>query len=146
MPPGHSNAIFIKDANKLLTDEPIAVFREAKNQRAFIFWNHQNWTSQVKDGIAKLTLMYKQLLEDKLLYGIEVVNELTYSDEALQIALDTDLTIMGTSDIHGLSDWLFKIPEGGQRPGTLVFAKEKKKIVFKKRYLKSILWFITIIY
>lgn len=32
---------------------------------------------------------------------------------------------MGTSDIHGLVDWDFKIPQGGHRPITLVFGKEK---------------------
>ncbi|MEZ4825939.1 MAG: hypothetical protein R3C61_06545 [Bacteroidia bacterium] len=30
MPPGHCNAIFINDANKLLNDDPMVVFREAK--------------------------------------------------------------------------------------------------------------------
>jgi hypothetical protein len=43
MPPGHANAIFLKDVNKLIIDDPIAVFREAKNQGAFTFWNHPNW-------------------------------------------------------------------------------------------------------
>ena len=37
MPPGHSNAIFIKDANKLITDDPIDAYREARKQDAFIF-------------------------------------------------------------------------------------------------------------
>ena len=32
MPPGHTNAIFIEDANKLRLDDPIEVFREAKRQ------------------------------------------------------------------------------------------------------------------
>jgi hypothetical protein len=54
-----------------------------------------------------------------------VVNDQTYSDEALQIALDNNLTIMGNSDIHKLIDWDFKVPEGGHRPITLVFAKER---------------------
>ncbi len=138
MPPGHSNAIFISDANKLLKEDPIAVFKEAKVQGAFVFWNHPNWISHVKDGVAKLNPIHKQLLKDNLLHGIEVVNEKTYSDEALQIALDYDLTIMGTSDIHGLVDWLFEIPEGGHRPVTLVFAKDKtensiREALFEKR-------------
>lgn len=147
MPPGHSNAIFIKDANKLLVDNPVDAFKEANNQGAFVFWNHPNWIAQVSDGIAKLTRMHKKLLKNNLLHGIEVVNETTYSDEALQIALDNDLTIMGTSDIHGLVDWLFEIPEGGHRPVTLVFAKERteksiKEALFEKRtvvYFNNIL-------
>jgi len=132
MPPGHSNAIFLKDANKLLKDDPLEVFREAKNQGAFTFWNHPNWTSQKKDGTATLTEMHRQLIKDGLLDGIEVVNELTYSDEALQIALDNNLTIIGSSDIHGYIDWQFNVPAGGRRPVTLVFAKEKSEAGIKE--------------
>ncbi len=125
MPPGHNNAVFITDANKLLVDDSVAVFREAKKQGAFVFWNHPNWTSQRKDGMATLTDMHKLLIREKLLDGIEVVNDNTYSEEALQIALNNNLTIMGTSDIHKLIDWDFKVNEGGHRPLTLVFAAEK---------------------
>ena len=125
MPPGHNNAIFLSDPNKLLVDDSIQVFREAKKQGAFIFWNHPNWTPQRKDGMATLTDVHRLLIREKLLDGIEVVNGDTYSDEALQIALDNNLTIMGTSDIHKLIDWDFKVPKGGHRPLTLVFAKER---------------------
>lgn len=75
--------------------------------------------------MATLTDMHKLLIKEKLLDGIEVVNDNTYSEEALQIALDNNLTIMGTSDIHKLIDWDFKVNEGGHRPVTLVFAVEK---------------------
>jgi hypothetical protein len=125
MPPGHNNAIFLSDPNKLLVDDSIQVFREAKKQGAFTFWNHPNWTPQRKDGMATLTDVHRLLIREKLLDGIEVVNDQTYSDEALQIALDNNLTIMGTSDIHKLIDWDFKVADGGHRPLTLVFAKEK---------------------
>lgn len=138
MPPGHNNAIFIQDANKLLINDPEAAFREAHRQGAFVFWNHPNWIAQTKDGIAKLTDMHRKFIADSLLQGIEVVNDITYSDEALQIALDNNLTIMGTSDIHGLIDWQFKTNEGGHRPVTLVFAKERtpeaiKQALFERR-------------
>lgn len=125
MPPGHSNAIFIEDANRLLISDSVNVFREAKRQGAFTFWNHPNWTSQRPDGIATLTPTHRYLIDNDLLDGIEVVNEMTYSDEALQIALDNDLAILGTSDIHGLVDWQFNVNHGGHRPITLVFAKER---------------------
>ncbi|MEW5800281.1 MAG: Sb-PDE family phosphodiesterase [Bacteroidota bacterium] len=143
MPPGHANAIFISDANKLLVTDSVEVFREAKKQGAFTFWNHPNWLGQSKTGIATLTDVHKFLLKEKLLDGIEVVNDVTYSDEALQIALDNDLTIMGTSDIHGLIDWQYNVPDGGHRPITLVFAKERtvesiKEAMFARR---TAVWF-----
>ena len=138
MPPGHANAIFLTDANKLLIDKPEDVFKEAHNQGAFIFWNHPNWTAQKSNGIAELDKMHEKLIKKGHLNGIEVVNETTYSEEALQIALDHNLTIMGTSDIHGLIDWLFEVPQGGHRPVTLIFVKERteesiKEALFARR-------------
>ncbi len=137
MPPGHINAIFINDANKLLhINDSLKGIEEANNQNAFLFWNHPAWPAQRSDGIAKLDEFHEYLIKNNLLHGIEVVNELYYSEEALQIALDNDLTIMGTSDIHGLIDWLFKVPDDneiqdnylpGHRPVTLVFSKDKTK-------------------
>ena len=125
MPPGHNNAIFLSDPNKLLVDDSIQVFREAKKQGGFNFWNHPAWTPQRKDGMATLTDVHRMLIKEKLLDGIEVANGQMYSDEALQIALDNNLTIMGNTDIHKLIDWDFKVPQGGHRTMTLVFAKER---------------------
>lgn len=125
MPPGHSNAVFIEDANKLMIKDSLKVFEEANRQGGFVFWNHPHWTAHRKDGVARLEDFHKKLIANKWLHGIEVVNDLTVSDEALQIALDYDLTIMGTSDVHGLVDWRYGIQEGGHRPLTLVFAKER---------------------
>jgi 3',5'-nucleoside bisphosphate phosphatase len=143
MPPGHTNAIFIQDANKLLIQDSVEVFREANRQGAFVFWNHPNWTAQRKDGIARLTDLHKKFIAEKLLHGIEVVNEFTYSEEALQIALDNNLTIMGTSDIHGLIDWDYKVAEGGHRPITLVFAKERTAEAIKEGLVnrRTVVWF-----
>ena len=132
MPPGHNNAVFIEDVNKLLMDDAMAVFEEVKNQGGFAFWDHPNWTAQRPDGIATLTDMHRELIEKDLLQGIEVVNHTTYSDEALAIALEHDLTILGTSDIHGLIDWDYPTQHGGHRPVTLVFATERTPDAIKE--------------
>lgn len=142
MPPGHSNAIFVEDANKILQNDFMDAFLEAKNQGAFVFWNHPHWTSQRKDGVARLTDLHKQLIADDMLHGIEVVNEQTYSEEALQIALDYDLTILGTSDIHGLIDWEYDVHHDGHRPVTLVFAEERTKESLKTSLMdgNTVVW------
>ena len=137
MPPGHINAIFLNDANKLLhPKDSLKGILAANKQDAFVFWNHPAWPAQRSDGIAKLDEFHKYLIDKKLLHGIEVVNELSYSEEALKIALENDLTIMGTSDIHGLIDWLFKVPDDnessngtlpGHRPLTIIFSKDKSE-------------------
>ena len=137
MPPGHINAIFLNDANKLLhPKDSLKGILAANKQDAFVFWNHPAWPAQRSDVIAKLDEFHKYLIDKKLLHGIEVVNELSYSEEALKIALENDLTIMGTSDIHGLVDWLFKVPDDnessndvlpGHRPVTIIFSKDKSE-------------------
>lgn len=125
MPPGHTNAVFISDANPILTEDVEDAFQAAKDQDAFIFWNHPMWSAQRKDGVARLDPLHEKFIREGKLHGIEVINVKLYSDEALQIAIDNNLTIMGTSDIHGLTDWDFNIPHGGHRSVTLVFAEDR---------------------
>lgn len=124
MPPGHSNAIFIEDANKLIANDYLDAFKEAKNQTAFVFWNHPYETPK-NDNVTFLYEANKKLIDNNLVQGIEVVNTHTYSKEALQIAYENNLTLMGTSDIHGLIDWDYKKGTIGHRPITLVFSKDK---------------------
>ena len=143
MPPGHFNAIFIQDANKLKLPDVMDVFREANDQGTFVSWNHPDWTAQQPDGIASLSEMHLRLISEGLVHGIEIVNSSSYSVEALQIALDHNLTILGNSDIHGLIDWSYDVPGGGHRPVTLIFAEEKspdaiKEALFQKR---TAVWF-----
>ena len=125
MPPGHLNAVLLKDVNPVQVDDATDAIREANRQGAFVFWNHPGWPAQKSDAIAELTDMHRQLIDEGLLHGIEVVNAGWYFDEALQIALDHNLAILGTSDIHGLIDWTFDVPGGGHRSATLVFATDR---------------------
>ena len=151
MPPGHFNAIFIKDANKLLFEnDSVAGIYEANKQGAFVFWNHPHWTSNSQgrmDGIAKVDPVHKNLIKENLIHGIEVANELTFSEEAFEIALENNLTILGTSDIHGISDWLFEIPEGGHRPLTYILSNDLKQNSIKKALFmgNTFVWFEDLI-
>ena len=72
-----------------------------------------------------------------------MVSDLTISKEALQLALDHDLTIMGTSDIHGLVDYQYCIAEGGHRPVTLVLAEERSVAAIEDalRAGRTVAWF-----
>ena len=143
LPPGHSNALFIQDANQLVHDDYMDAFREAKKQGAFIFWNHPNWVGQNKQGITKLSPIHETLIKEGLLHGVEVTNENTFADQALTIANENELTILGTSDIHELIDWLFDIPGGGHRPVTLVFVKERSEIGVKDALFdgRTVAWY-----
>ena len=123
-PMGHSNAIFISDANPLLAEAPEVPFAAAREQGAFVFWNHPAWYAQQPQGNPVLSEFQKARIAAGELHGIEVINTTDYSEEALAIALAENLTIMGTSDIHGLIAWDY-MEQGKHRPVTLVFARER---------------------
>ncbi|MEG3657251.1 Sb-PDE family phosphodiesterase [Arenibacter palladensis] len=123
-PVGHNNAVFITDANELLHEDSKDAFSTAKKQNAFVFWNHPAWYAQSPAGTPILSDFQKERIKKGELHGIEVINTVDYSEESLALALENNLTIMGTSDIHGLIDWSYT-QKGNHRPITLVFAKEK---------------------
>ena len=131
MPPGHFNAIFIQDANKFFdkNKEPLEFIKgikEANDQEAFVFWNHPMWEANRSDGIVKLDPIHQEIIDKKLLHGIEVVNFDTFSEEAMQIALDNNLTMMGTSDVHILIAWDFNIEkESFHRPITFIMSNNR---------------------
>ncbi len=120
MPPGHLNAIFITDANKLETDEVMDAVAEAHNQGAFIFWNHPCWDAQQPDTI-KWFDIHTEMYEKGYIHGIEVVNFSDFCPEAWNWAKEKDLTILSNSDTHSTTQ-MSKFKE--HRPITLVFAKE----------------------
>lgn len=161
-PASHMNAIFINDANQLYfvpeTEEPFSstTFRDsarewpaqnavdaANKQGAFVFWNHAWWGPDFPNGIPVLSDFHRENIEKGLLHGIEIANGKNYSEDAFQIALDHNLTLMGASDIHELIDWDYEPHKGGHRPVTLVFAKERspdsiKEALFEQR---TVVWF-----
>ncbi|TLF45570.1 Sb-PDE family phosphodiesterase [Maribacter aurantiacus] len=123
-PMGHNNAVFIEDANPILQEKAENAFKEANKQGAYVFWNHPAWYAQSPKGTPIMSDFQKSLVEKGQLHGIEVINSLDYAEESLALALEYNLTIMGTSDVHGLIDWDYT-EKGNHRPITLVFAKEK---------------------
>jgi len=123
-PIGHNNAVFITDANTLMAEDGLTSFREAKKQGAFVFWNHPAWHAQNPKGNPVLSDFQKERIKNGELHGIEVINSVDYAEESLALALEQNLTIMGTSDIHGLIDWDYTEKQK-QRPITLVFSKER---------------------
>jgi hypothetical protein len=135
-PMGHSNAIFITDANALLNDDAAVPFREAKKQGAFVFWNHPAWYAQRPKGNPVLSDFQLERIRNGELQGIEVINTTDYSEEALDIALEQNLTILGTSDIHGLIDWDYT-EKGNHRPLTVVFAKARNAESLKEALVEG---------
>lgn len=131
MPPGHLNTLFIKNANLLDREDVNDALREARDQGAFIIWNHPGWKAQQPDS----TVWWKEhtnLYNNKMLHGIEVFNG-SFCPEAIDWANEKKLTIFGNSDEHGPSNI-----DGGHRPMTLVFSKSQtlggiKEALFNQR-------------
>ncbi|MBK1879902.1 Sb-PDE family phosphodiesterase [Pelagicoccus mobilis] len=162
LPASHMNALFIQDANKLLSVPeteasytpnefssqakawpPQNAVDAANEQGAFLFWNHAWWRTDYPNGIPEVSDFHKRNIEAGLLHGIEIANGKHYSEDAFQIALDNNLTLIGASDVHDLIDWDYEPHKGGHRPVTLVFANEKstdslKEALFDRR---TVVWF-----
>jgi len=125
MPPGHFNALFIKDIEPLTNDDPLKAIEIAVEQGAYLIWNHPGWGAQLKDdGVVRWYDEHTELFNKGYINGIEVVNETEYYPEVFQWALDKNLTFFGNSDVHGRVDFLWEPLKGMHRPYTLVFAKE----------------------
>ncbi len=124
MPPGHFNALFVKDAEKIFNTDYKAALREAKNQGAYIIWNHPGWIAQAPNG-AKWMDAHQELYEEKLFSAIEVVNHNEWYPEALDWAISKNLTVMSNSDVHDPVPAYLAREGMAHRPITLVFAKER---------------------
>lgn len=150
VPPYHNNALFIKDANILPTDymkdwkkkfvmkdtithdQLLAPFLEAQKQDAFVFYNHPGYSWWDKKDTAIFTSFHKELLERKILKGVEVVNSGVYNILAHRLAMKYNLTMVCNTDEH-----YDNAPRYAKthRPMTFVFAKEKTPESLKEALL-----------
>jgi len=130
MPPGHLNAIFLKDANALKTDTWREAVKAAVDQGAYVFWNHPGWKKQQPDEIARWYDEHTEMLEKGWMHGIEVVNYKFYYPNVHEWCKEKNLAMIGNSDIHSTVHNDFE--QDGHRPLTLVFTKERSKESIKQ--------------
>ena len=131
MPPGHCNALFLKDVAALDVNDWPDAFEAALAQGAFVFWNHPGWTGQQSDGVARWYDEHTDLVEKGWLHGIEVVNTHEYYPEAHAWCLEKKLTMLSNSDIHNPLNLDYHLHRGDHRPLTLVFAHGKSELAIK---------------
>jgi hypothetical protein len=125
MPPGHFNAIFIKDATPIFNQDHKLAIETAAGQGAFITWNHPGWKAQQPDTM-KWWDAHTWLYEQGWLHGIEVVNDGEFYPEAVDWAVEKQLTMLGNSDAH--APFLHRTFDAeNHRPMTLVFATERSE-------------------
>ena len=110
----HANALFVKDPNAFKGLDLATALRRAREQDAFVFWNHPSW-AQTAESLAPVAAAHEQ----KLVQGVELVNGLRFYRDAYPWVSQKNLAILANSDAH------FPIsPDYAprQRPITLVFA------------------------
>jgi hypothetical protein len=125
MPPGHLNAIFLKSSKPLDVAEWRDALKVAFDQGAFIFWNHPGWTGQQPDGTARWYPEHTELLDNRMLHGMEVANDQDYYPEVHRWCLEKNLTLMSNSDVHDPIGHVWETSRGERRPLTLVFATDR---------------------
>jgi hypothetical protein len=123
MPPGHFNVLFLHDATPLDSKDWREVLKRASEQGAFVFWNHPGWKKPNEQPIWYAE--HDEILQNKWMQGIEIVNERSYYPEAFRWALEKKLTILGNSDSHDPIATFYDKAGGDPRPLTLVFARER---------------------
>ncbi len=121
MPPGHFNALFVKDVNALNLPDYREAIKEAVRQGGFIIWNHPGWRKQQPDT-TRWMAEHDSIYLNGWMHGIEVFNEKEWYPEALQWALDKNLAMTGNSDIHDVYNRRYNTDIYPVRPVTLVFA------------------------
>ncbi|HEX9934520.1 MAG TPA: Sb-PDE family phosphodiesterase [bacterium] len=134
MPPGHMNALFIRDAEVLNQAEWRQAVAAAVEQGAFVFWNHPNWKGQRPDGIARWYDEHTEIFDKGWLRGIEAVNFDTYCPQSHRWCIDKSLTLMGNSDLHDPSSMEYG-SRGRKRPFTMVFVDAKTEEGIRKALL-----------
>lgn len=129
-PPGHFNAIFIGNTAEYDTDnskkenDRLAVMK-AKEQNAFIFWNHPGWQPGIAGSYEWLPFV-EDLYKNKALHGMEVINGTGLHMKALDWCVDKGLTVMASTDIHNLINLSYDINKDYvHRTMTLVMSKDR---------------------
>jgi hypothetical protein len=135
MPPGHFNAIFLKDVTALDVNDWRDAMKAAVEQGAFIFWNHPGWVGQQPEGKGIWYEEHTQLYEKGWMRGIEIVNERDYYPEAHKWCLEKKLTMLGNSDVHGPTGLDYDLCGGEHRAMTFVLAKDKTPEAIKEALL-----------
>lgn len=146
LPPGHWNAVFLDDVNRLDRPEFEDTLREAVDQKAFVFWNHPSY--EHPEDRCEWFPIHEKMFQKGWMHGIEVANGDYYYPEVFRWCLEKKLTLLGNSDIHSPVHMSYRIHKGEHRPMTLVFAGERslsavRDALFKRR--TTVLWKNTLI-
>ncbi len=122
-PPGHFNAIFLRDVAPLDVKDFFEVFRQAGAQKAFVFWNHPGWKGP---QAGRWTDDHDRIHAEGQLHGVEICNGDAWYEDGHRYAVEKNLVLIGASDEHGpFGDRPWTATE--HRTLTLVLAGERSE-------------------
>ena len=101
MPPGHYNALFVKDQAAIENEDFMKSVEEAIGQGAFLQWNHPGWKRQQPD-VTNWTDVAETLVKKGWVHGIEVFNSDEWYPVALGWCMERNLAVMANSDMPGI--------------------------------------------
>ncbi len=130
MPPGHFNCLFLDDVAALNKDDFWEAIGAAAEQGAFIMWNHPGWRQP--DEIPIWYDEHTRLYENRMMHGMEIVNETNYYPLAHEWCIEKEITMLGNSDVHSPIHMDYAIGQGEHRTITLIFATERKLDAIKE--------------
>lgn len=113
----HVNALFVKEFNATVGLALLPALEKAKQDGAFLFWNHPGWKGDLS-WHPEIDAAHKK----GLIQGVEVINTGRLEPQTLPWIEEKALTILANTDVHQLVEY----PTGAHRDSiTLVFAKTK---------------------
>ena len=154
MPPGHFNAIFLKDANPVadVVDDWKKMLAVATDQGAFVTWNHPGWIAPRSGGLAKgvpmsFTAEHEDVRSKGHLHGIEVFNGLEHYPIVSNWCNELNLGLLATSDIHPSELQQYGV-QNFRRPITLVLAEERTEESIREAFFahRTIGWVADMIF
>ena len=119
---GHFNALFTSDNNTIYDPDPVKAIKNAKNQGALVMHNHPGWKKTSIDYTETEKIVY----EEGLIDGVEVFNETEFYPGIIDRAIEKNLFMAGSSDIHASTAMDYRVG-GNLRPMTLILAKDKSE-------------------
>jgi len=122
MPPGHINAFYIADANRIDIKKPELAFDMVKEQNGLMIWNHPGWKAQQPDTCLIYDI-HKKLIQERQLHGMEVANHTEWYPIVLQWCIDNKLAVFANSDSHQPVAYSFDL-KNNHRPMTLFLTRE----------------------
>ena len=140
MPPGHFNAIFIKDANAIaeVVDDWKKMLAVAADQGGFITWNHPGWVAPTSGGLERgvpmsFTAEHEDVRKKGHLHGVEVFNGSSHYPIVSDWCNELDLGLVTVSDVH-TSELQMYGAQNLRRPITLVLAEDRTKEAVREAF------------